>query len=94
MLFGELKVARLYSGQSDNVLSDEEIVSLATVNASHILGWHDQVGTVEVGKWADLVILEKNPRTTKPENIMDIKVDSTYLAGVLKWQSPEEKIAS
>ena len=57
-LFGELKVARLYSGQSDNVLSDEEIVSLATVNASHILGWHDQVGNVEVGKRADLLVID------------------------------------
>ena len=39
------------------------------------------VGSLELGKQADLVILEKNPRKTKPEEIRNIKVISTWIDG-------------
>ncbi len=56
-LLAELKVARVYSENSGNVFSDEDIVRLATVNGAHILGWQDQLGTIEPGKRADLTVL-------------------------------------
>jgi imidazolonepropionase-like amidohydrolase len=36
------------------------IVSATSLNAE-ILGWADRVGTVEAGKFADLIAVEKNP---------------------------------
>ena len=36
------------------------IVSATRVNAE-ILGWSDRVGTVETGKWADLVAVPGDP---------------------------------
>jgi 5-methylthioadenosine/S-adenosylhomocysteine deaminase len=54
-LFGELKVARVYSDNNGGVFSDEELVRLTTSNAAEILGWQARVGSVEVGKRADLV---------------------------------------
>ncbi|MEQ8926430.1 MAG: amidohydrolase family protein [Fulvivirga sp.] len=38
-----------------------EVVKAATLNGAEALGMEDQIGTVEVGKLADFVILEVNP---------------------------------
>jgi cytosine/adenosine deaminase-related metal-dependent hydrolase len=62
-LFGELKVARLYSEHNNHTFSDQELVALATVDGSRILGWQDQVGTIEVGKRADLLVIEGQSET-------------------------------
>ena len=56
-LFGELKVARVYSQNNANVFSDEQIVRLATTMGAEILGWGKTVGSLEVGKRADLVVV-------------------------------------
>ncbi len=56
-LFGELKVARVYSQNNGNVFGDEQIVRLATTAGAEILGWEKAVGSLEVGKRADLVVV-------------------------------------
>ena len=33
----------------------------ATVNAADLLGWSAKTGTLEPGKWADIIAVEKNP---------------------------------
>jgi predicted amidohydrolase YtcJ len=38
---------------------------------------------LEVGKQADLVVLEKNPRKTPPAEIRNIKVKETWIDGKL-----------
>jgi predicted amidohydrolase YtcJ len=40
-----------------------------------------EVGSLEVGKLADFVVLEKNPRTTAPAQISEIKVLETWVDG-------------
>ena len=56
-LLGELKIARLVSGLGSDGLSDFELLSLATRNAAKILRWDKQLGTVESGKRADLLVV-------------------------------------
>ena len=56
-LFGELKVARVYSQHNGNVFGDEQIVRLATTAGAEILGWDESVGSLEVGKRADIVVI-------------------------------------
>jgi len=57
-LLGELKVAHLYSANHGGLLSDLQILELATVNAAAILGWHNHLGSLEVSKCADLLVLD------------------------------------
>jgi cytosine/adenosine deaminase-related metal-dependent hydrolase len=57
-LLGELKVARLYSDNSPGGFNDEQVVALATINGAHILGWQDELGSIEVGKRADLMVID------------------------------------
>lgn len=42
-------------------LSPVEAVQSATTNAADLLGWSDRVGTIETGKFADLIAVEGNP---------------------------------
>jgi predicted amidohydrolase YtcJ len=80
--------------QQGKVLGEEQRIPVdaairaVTLDAAYQLFLDKYVGSLEVGKLADLVILDKNPRTTRPEEgIMDIRVCSTYLSGVKKyWQ--------
>ena len=56
-LFGELKVAHVYSANNGNVFGDEQLVRLATTAGAQILGWDKAVGSLEVGKRADLIVV-------------------------------------
>jgi imidazolonepropionase-like amidohydrolase len=38
-----------------------EVIRAATLNGAEALGMDDRIGTVEVGKWADFVVVEENP---------------------------------
>ncbi|MFY9825770.1 MAG: amidohydrolase [Thermoanaerobaculia bacterium] len=77
-------------GQKEGVLGKgipvDAAIRAVTLDAAYQLFLDDYVGSLEVGKLADLVILDKNPRAPemKPEDIMEIKVLSTYLSGVKK----------
>jgi len=58
-LFGELKVARLVSRQL-GIMEDPDILALATINAARILKWESELGSIEKGKRADLLVLQGN----------------------------------
>jgi imidazolonepropionase-like amidohydrolase len=36
-------------------------IQTATINAAELLGWSDRVGTLETGKWADIIAVRGNP---------------------------------
>jgi len=40
-----------------------EVIRAATVNGAELMGWQEDVGTVEVGRYADLIAVEGNPLT-------------------------------
>jgi len=42
-------------------LSPLAAIQAATVNAADLLGWSDKVGSIEPGKWADLVAVDGDP---------------------------------
>jgi predicted amidohydrolase YtcJ len=51
----------------------------------------DKVGSLEPGKWADIVILERNPRTTDAEKIAQIKVLETWVGGKQAFAAHETR---
>ncbi|WP_103664522.1 amidohydrolase family protein [Gracilimonas amylolytica] len=42
-------------------MSNHDALKVATINGAHYLGMDHEIGSLEVGKLADLVVLEKNP---------------------------------
>jgi predicted amidohydrolase YtcJ len=69
-------------------------IRAVTIDAAYQLFLDDKVGSLEVGKWADLVVLDQNPMTADGKDIMDIKVLETYLSGVRKYTAPTAPVVS
>jgi imidazolonepropionase-like amidohydrolase len=42
-------------------LTPLQAIQAATVNDADLLGWSDKVGTIEPGKWADIVAVDGDP---------------------------------
>jgi imidazolonepropionase-like amidohydrolase len=42
-------------------MSPIQAIQTATVNAADLLSWSEQVGTIEAGKWADLIAVDGDP---------------------------------
>ena len=62
-------------------LSVEEALRCYTSSASRAVHREDQVGTLEIGKFADLVILNQDPFTIPKEKVGATKADYTIVAG-------------
>lgn len=62
-------------------LSVDEAVKLFTKYAAYASYTEDECGTLELGKWADLVVLGEDIYEIDPDEIKDVKVDMTVLAG-------------
>ena len=56
------------------------------VDAAWQLLADDVIGSPEVGKYADTVVLSADPRTVPPEQIADLDVRATFLAGRQVYQ--------
>ncbi len=59
----------------------EEAIRAITIDAAWQLRMDDKVGSIEAGKLADLVILEKSPFDVEPIALKDIKVLATMMDG-------------
>jgi predicted amidohydrolase YtcJ len=62
-------------------LTVEQAIRAQTIDAAWQLFADDIVGSLEVGKYADMVVLSADPRTVPPEQIADLDVRATLLAG-------------
>ena len=83
----KMAVARKTWKEPDYVLAPNARISLEsairalTSEAAWQLFSEHEVGSLEVGKLADLVILEKDPRGVAPDEIKGIKVMETWMDG-------------
>jgi predicted amidohydrolase YtcJ len=55
--------------------------SAQTIDAAWQLFADDVIGSLEVGKYAGMVVLSAEPRTVPPEQIADLDVRAAFLAG-------------
>lgn len=67
-------------GPEQRITVDEAIRGI-TINGAYEVMADDKIGSLEVGKQADLVVLAKNPRTTPADQIRNIQVKETWIDG-------------
>jgi len=74
-------------GNNTDTLGAEQAITVAqaikayTLNPAYILGWEKEIGSLETGKLADMVVLEQNPFEVASADISEIKVLKTLLSG-------------
>ncbi|MDZ7344177.1 MAG: amidohydrolase [candidate division KSB1 bacterium] len=67
-------------------ISVEEAVRCYTINNAYAEFAENEKGSLEIGKWADFVILSKDIFTITPTEIPAIKVEMTVVGGRVVWQ--------
>ena len=75
---------------SEAGLSPVEVLRAATVNAARMLGIDDRIGTVDVGKAADLVVVREDPLVDVERAMRSLQ--QTIRAGVA--HTPDEWLAA
>ncbi|MCR5026430.1 MAG: amidohydrolase family protein [Methanobrevibacter sp.] len=70
-LIEELKTASLLQKVATldpKVLTSDESLAMGTINGARALGLEDEIGTVEVGKKADLILIDTNSANMVPDS--------------------------
>lgn len=75
---------------TDRNLTVTEVIRAATIDAAFMLGQEQTIGSIEVGKFADLIIIDRNPFTISPEEIEHVNVINTIIGGRLVYQQNEK----
>ena len=81
-LFSEMKFAVLLQrahNMDGSLLSARDVIKMATINAAKVLGWENEIGSLEVGKKADFCVLE----LPEPKNLSldQVESDIVYSGG-------------
>ncbi|UCF33151.1 MAG: amidohydrolase [Phycisphaerales bacterium] len=72
----------------DHALSVNEALSAYTVWPTHVVGTADRLGTLELGKIADLVILSADPLGVPPTRLSEIQAAITIVGGKVVFSRP------
>jgi predicted amidohydrolase YtcJ len=70
----------------EEALTREQAIRYYTINNARILGRESDLGSLEAGKWADLIVLNTDLLTCPDRKIGSTKVEQTYLAGKLVFK--------
>ena len=82
--------------QDPTVFSSYDVLKMATINGARALGMDDLVGSIEVGKKADIIILDMNKILTSPtpdiitqvvHNVLPENVDTTIINGEILMEN-------
>lgn len=71
--------------QKMHTITTAEALPMMTSNAAYALFREEEVGSLEVGKYADLIVLSADPVAAEPENIPQIEVWLTMVGGRLEY---------
>lgn len=66
-------------------ITADEALHIMTINSAYALFRDDEIGSLEAGKLADMVILSDNPLQVQPEAIKDINILMTMIDGKVEY---------
>ncbi|HIG44696.1 MAG: amidohydrolase family protein [bacterium] len=78
-------------GGEDARMPLELAIHASTLGAAYGMGMDDKIGSIEVGKLADLVVLDQNLFVIPPHDIHTVNILSTYMNGKLVHGSSRDQ---
>jgi hypothetical protein len=74
----------------DQAITPKQALEAYTINAAFQFGMEKDAGSLEVGKFADFVVLDQNPLKVDPDEIRDIRVLVTVRGGKVTFSDVPE----
>ena len=71
---------------SDERITLDQALKASTLDAAYVLGMEDKTGSLEAGKLADIVVLEKDLYAISPSEISTTKVKLTMMNGKITFE--------
>ena len=75
--------------QPEQRLTREQAIRLYTIDNAYITFAEDEKGSLEVGKLADLIVLDRDILECPVDRVKDISVERTYLGGKLVYSAAD-----
>jgi predicted amidohydrolase YtcJ len=70
---------------TERIFSVDEVLPMMTIEAAYALFRDEEVGSLEPGKFADMIILSGDPTSIDPNAIKDLEVWMTMVGGQVEW---------
>jgi predicted amidohydrolase YtcJ len=74
----------------EEALSRADAVRMYTSWNAHVLRMETQAGSLEKGKLADLIVIDRDVLGCPPEELCETRVLSTWVGGREVWRAPGE----
>jgi len=71
---------------AEHEISVEQALRMMTIEGAYAVKQEDYIGSLEVGKYADLIVIDDDPLTMNPDNLKDINVLLTMIDGKIEFQ--------
>jgi predicted amidohydrolase YtcJ len=83
--------AKGYEGRlhPEEALTREQAIRFYTINNAHLLFLEDRIGSLEEGKQADFVVINRDLLTCPEDQIREARALTTYLDGKRVFERPE-----
>jgi len=85
---GMYEGVQLYSYTQDQALPANIALHLYTHGSAYALGEEELLGSIDVGKLADFIIIDRDPLEVEPRDLKNVRVLETYVGGKSVWPEP------
>ena len=87
-VIGDRVYEATYLRNPDETATDVmELLEMYTINGTKQMRMEDKIGSLEVGKKADIVILEKDITKIEPKHIAETKIVNTIFDGRIVYEA-------
>lgn len=73
--------------QAQEIISGRQALELYTAGSAYAAFMEDRLGLIKNGYYADLTVLDGNPVTCKPSELLEMKVKMTIVAGEIVYEA-------
>ncbi|WP_048646785.1 amidohydrolase [Nitratireductor soli] len=70
----------------EQALDIATVLEIFTINPARVMGWEGTIGSLEIGKSADFIVLDRNVLECPSDEIAETKVLETYFEGRLVYE--------